>query len=128
MYFIIFNLSAQRTDMLWKRNANSEINSSGKIVRRTVPNEFQVFNLDVDNLKQKLQNTPKRKGKSVKSTAILRFPNAKGILEKYEVFEASILEKSLQEKYPNIKSYIGKSIENPENIIRFSVSKIGLHA
>ena len=66
MYFIIFNLSAQRTDMIWKRKANSEINSSGKIVRRTVPNEFQVFNLDVDNLKQKLQNTPKRKGKSVK--------------------------------------------------------------
>jgi len=125
---MVFNLSAQKADDIWKKRANSEINSIDKIERRSVPNEFQVFNLDVDNLKQKLQNTPKRKGKSAKSTAILSFPNAEGILENYEVFEASILEKSLQEKYPDIRSYIGKSVENPETIIRFSVSKIGLHA
>ena len=128
MYFITFNLSAQKVNDLWTIKTDSEINSIHKIERRLVPNKFKIFNLDVENLKQKLQNTPKRKGKSIKSTAIISFPNAKGVLEKYEVFEASILEQSLQEKYPNIKSYIGKSIENSESIIRFSMSKIGLHA
>lgn len=128
MYFIIMNISAQRTDQLWNRNDNSEINSINKMERRTVPTSFEVFNLDVDNLKHTLQNTPKRKGKTLKSSTIVSFPNANGTLEQFEIFEASVLGKSLQEKYPNIKSYIGKSVENPETIIRFSLSKIGFQA
>lgn len=128
MCFITFNLSAQREDKLWSRKVNSEINSMNKIERRVIPKQFKVFNLNVDNLKQKLENAPKRRSKTQKIRTVLSFPNEEGIMENFEVFEASVLEKSLQEKYPNIKSYIGRGVENPESIIRFSFSKIGFQA
>ena len=127
-YFIIFNIAAQRSDELWKKKVDSEINPRAKVERRSIPNEYEVYNLDLNTLEKKLQNTPKSKGKAVKSSTIISFPTVDGKFEEYEVFEASILEKSLQEKYPSIKSYIGQSVEHPETIIRFSVSKIGLHA
>ena len=128
LFSLIFSVSAQRKNELWQKTADSEIKAFDKIERRTIPKAYKVYNLDMNSLKQELQNTPKRKGKSLKSSTILNFPSADGTIERYEVFEASILEESLQEKFPNIKSYIGKSLENPETTIRFSLSQIGLHA
>ncbi|MDT8418699.1 MAG: M12 family metallo-peptidase, partial [Lutibacter sp.] len=43
-------------------------------------------------------------------------------------FEASILDENLQKQYPNIRSYVGKGIDNPSSVIRFSVTPQGLHA
>lgn len=133
VFVLIFMLSvssviAQTSDQLWHKKNAFEVSSNSKIERRSIPKEFEVYNLDVNSLKYQLQNTPKRKEKSVKSSTIVSFPTTNGELEKYEVFEASIMEKGLQEKFPNIKSYVGKSIENPGLTVRFSISSIGLHA
>lgn len=133
LFVVIFlasfsTISAQTSDKLWHKKNAFEVDSYSKIERRTIPKEFKVYNLDINSLKQQLQNAPKRKGKSLRSSTILSFPSASGELEKYEVFEASIMEKGLQEKFPTIKSYVGKSVENPGTTIRFSVSNIGLHA
>lgn len=126
-FFTIVFTSAQQSDKLWQKRIESEVDNDSKIERRSVPAAFEVFNLDINNLKQQLVNSPKRKESSAKSSTIISFPNEHGNLEKYEVFEASILEEGLQNKFPSIKSYIGKSIENPGTIIRFSLSTIGLH-
>jgi len=122
------SISAQTSDKLWNKKMTSELSSLSKIERRSIPTAYEVYNLDINELKHQLQDSPKRKGKSVKSSTILSFPTANGILEKYEVFEASILNEELQKKYPAIKSYIGRNIENPSSVVRFSISKIGLHA
>ena len=124
----IVSVSAQTTDKLWQKKLPSQINTSNKLERKNVPSVYNIFNLDLNLLKSELQKSPKRSGKSRKSSNIISFPNAAGEIEQYEVFEASILAEELQEKYPNIKSYVGKSVENPSNTIRFSVSKLGLHA
>lgn len=130
LIFLVFGVtvSAQTSDKLWNKKNAFEFNSNARIERRTIPKEFEVYNLDINSLKYQLKNIPKRKGKSLHSTTVLNFPSVNGELEKYEIFEASILEKPLQEKFPSIKSYIGKSINNPGKTIRFSVSNIGLHA
>ncbi|MFD1293120.1 reprolysin-like metallopeptidase [Lutibacter holmesii] len=127
-FFTVLSLTAQSHDELWSRNAEVEVNSKHKVERRSIPNAYEIFQLDIDALSQKLQNTPKRKGKQGKSSSIIGFPTASGDIVNYEVFEASILNESLQNKYPSIKSYIGKSVDNSGEIIRFSLSKIGLHA
>ena len=127
-FFTGLTLSAQSHDELWSRNAEIEVNSLHKVERRTIPKAYKVFELDIESLSQKLQDTPKRKGKQAKSSSIIGFPTASGEIINYEVFEASVLDESLQKKYPNIKSYIGKNVDNSVETIRFSLSKIGLHA
>jgi len=122
------SVSAQISNKIWQKKAASEFDDGAKIERRTTPTKFEVFNLNVNELKENLLNSPKRKAEKVTSNTVLGFPNIDGVLEDYEVFEASIMEESLQNKFPNIKSYIGKSVDNPDKTIRFSVSKIGLHA
>ncbi|MFK5957464.1 MAG: M12 family metallo-peptidase [Lutibacter sp.] len=129
VFAVIFSIQAQNTDQLWSKSSALEKTLEKKVFRKTIPTKFEVFQLDVNSFKNKLANAPKRvAGKSKISTAILSFPNAEGVLERYEVFEASIMEESLQKKYPTIKSYSGKSIDNLGSTIRFSVTSLGLHA
>lgn len=124
----IVSITAQNSSKLWVKSNSSQLTSNNKIERRVTPKEFEIFNLDLHSLKVKLQNAPKKKNKSLKSNTFINFPSANGELKKYEIFEASILEEKLQQKFPDIKSYIGKSVDNSKDVIRFSVSKIGLHA
>ncbi|WP_299524207.1 GEVED domain-containing protein [uncultured Lutibacter sp.] len=94
--------------------------------RNQLSNNFEVYNLDVSILRNALTNSPKRSGYLQKSSTIIEFPNAEGQFERFSVFEASVMHPDLQAKYPNIRSYAGKGIDNPSATIRFSISQLGL--
>ncbi|UMB53183.1 M12 family metallo-peptidase [Lutibacter sp. A64] len=123
-----FSASAQKSGNLWFKNANSEKSSAPKLMRKSIPKAYTVYDLDLETLKDRLKDAPKRKEGLKNSSVILNFPNGNGELEKYEIFETPILAENLQKKYPTIKSYIGKSIKNPGVTIRFSVTAAGLNA
>jgi len=125
---LIFAVSAQNSDELWTKKTDFEKTASKKLTRKSIPKKFETYQLNVNQLKSRLNNAPKRKGNLEKSNTVISFPNEKGKLEKYQIFEASIMEENLQKKYPNIRSYVGKGIDNPSSVIRFSVSPLGLHA
>ena len=57
---------------------------------------------------------------------IIGFPNKNGEIEDFSVWENSNFEPELQAKYPDIRSYIGKSISERGTTIHFSVSPIGI--
>ncbi|NQV77861.1 MAG: thrombospondin type 3 repeat-containing protein, partial [Lutibacter sp.] len=128
LVLILFSVKAQDSDKFWSKTSALEKRSSKKIERKSMPNEFGVYQLNLNTLKSTLINAPLRKGKLTASNAVLSFPNENGELEKYQVFEAPIMEESLQKKYPNIKSYVGKGIDNPNSTVRLTVTSLGLHA
>ena len=126
---LVFTAFSQNSsDELWTKSSALEKKSQEKVTRNTLPNKFEVFQLNLGVLDTRLSKAPKRNGVFVGSNTVISFPNEYGNLEQYQVFEASIMEKSLQEKHSNIKSYAGKSLQNPENTVRFSVTPLGLHA
>jgi len=84
------------------------------------PTKFKVYKLNLIVLKEQLKKVPSSRININNSKIVLNFPNEKGVFRKYKIAEASVLSKELQEKHPQIKSYIGKSIDN--SIIRFSIS------
>tara|TARA_R110001583_G_scaffold35585_3_gene118245 strand:- start:53125 stop:58278 length:5154 start_codon:yes stop_codon:yes gene_type:complete len=94
--------------------------------RNQLSNNYEVYNLDVSVLNKALTNSPKRGAYLQKSSTIIEFPNAKGEFERFSVFEASVMHPDLQVKYPNIKSYAGKGIDDPSATIRFSISQLGI--
>ncbi|HEY9221065.1 MAG TPA: zinc-dependent metalloprotease family protein [Lutibacter sp.] len=125
---LFFAVSAQNSDELWTKKTDFEKSASKKLARKSIPNKFETYQLNINLFKSRLNNAPKRKVNLEKSNTVISFPNEKGNLEKYQIFEASVLDENLQKQYPNIRSYVGKGIDNPGSVIRFSVTPQGLHA
>ena len=121
--FVIINSYGQN---FWKKVNEENLRTSSKVDRAAIPTNYQVFSLDIDGIKTQLSKTKLNTSRLV-SDVILSFPNAEGKLEVYRIYEAPVMEAELSAKLPNIKSYIGKSIENPSSSIRFSVTLFGLH-
>jgi subtilisin-like proprotein convertase family protein len=48
-------------------------------------------------------------------------------MEFFRVKEASVMAPGLQAKYPDFKSYVGQSVSDPSNQIRFSITSQGFH-
>ncbi|SDW22179.1 Por secretion system C-terminal sorting domain-containing protein [Lutibacter oricola] len=126
-FFIISNffIVVQAQDLgvkFWQKSNKTVETITDKIVRKNLPEKYKLFNLNLDEFKSNFKSS------NLKLGVILSFPNEKGNLKKFEVFESSIMDEKLQEKHPDITSYIGKGIDNPADVIRFSITKKGVHA
>jgi len=86
------------------------------------------YELDVVALKKQLKSVPKRGVQNLRSSVSISFPNSRGELKKFIVYEAPVLSNDLSIRYPNIKTYVGYGVENNGNRVRFSVTPLGLNA
>jgi hypothetical protein len=111
----------------WKSTSESELKSFPKMERVSMPTKFELYNLNLEELKTKLINAPLDLTSSF-SNVVVAFPNAEGEMLNYRIYESPIMEKELSDKYPNIKSYSGQGVEDSSATIRFSVTIFGLHA
>ncbi|MDP5001035.1 MAG: secretion protein, partial [Flavobacterium sp.] len=127
LVFSSFVLKAQ-SKSLWQQIDENSIKNQPKVKRASFPQEFQLWKLDLQNLKNQLRNTPVRGEFQGVSNVIIQLPNASGQLESFRVLETPIMEKGLSEKYPTIKSYVGKGIDDVTAVARFSVTEFGLHS
>lgn len=82
-----------------------------------------LYSLDAAQLKLTLKNAPERFSGS--KGVIISLPTAGGKIEKFQVWESSNMDPALQEKYPDIKSYVGTGVNDPSVYLRFSMSPIG---
>lgn len=125
--FITAYSQAQNNQKLWLKTTIQKNTFSKKIPRKSNPEKSTHYQLDVNQLKSLLIKAPKR-GLSFKSSnVIIDFPDADGEMESFSIKEASILHPNLQAKMPNSRTYIGKSLWHPGNVIRFSVTSQGIH-
>ncbi|WP_282084821.1 reprolysin-like metallopeptidase [Aquimarina algiphila] len=123
--FLLVNISVNA--QLWNPISPSTVQAKSQELRKTTPNQYQLFNLNTTALTSILKNTPSRVQQK-SSNVIMELPTKDGILKKFRVLEASIFEDGLAKKFPNIRSFIGYGIDDPTSVARFSFSKIGLHA
>jgi len=130
LLFFIFSLNsfAQKDRSFWIQTSKENTSKKELKLRKTNPEKAQYFNLNIDALKNHLTDAPQRNSTENTSEKLVDFPTANDSFETFSVMEASVLEKPLQDKYPNIKTYVGKSISNPSNTIRFSITAQGLHS
>ena len=112
----------------WVKISNNTKNKKISFNKEKMPTDFNLYSLNIKSLKKKLKNAPTRGENLRRSSNIISAPNTRGTLENYRVFDAEILHPTLAAQLPNIKSYVGRSIENPGTFIRFSVSQAGFHA
>ncbi len=119
---ISFAVYAQ-TGKLWKSIASVSNKSTVEESKQSIKSP-KLYSLDFDALKLAVQEVPKSTD-HVKSKIIISFPNAEGNFENFRIYEKSNFEPALQEKYSDIRSYVGESVFGKSKIY-FSVSPLGL--
>jgi len=123
MFLFGFSVMAQSSS--WKKLQS--VKDSEKISKYNLnKNGVVYFELNAVSLKQNLTQVSKRTAKTKRHNTILTVPGENGKLESFNIFEASVFSPELAEKFPDIKSYVGYSLENPNARIRMSVSHLGI--
>lgn len=82
-------------------------------------NNAAYFNMDVNSFNKNIKSAQGRQS----STIILPLPD--GTFEEFEVLPSTVMSEKLAAKFPNIKTYEGKSAKST---VRFDMSQNGFHA
>lgn len=119
-----FNFYAQ--NKIWSKITEDKIAEKVKFERASMPDKFELFSTDFSQLRNALRNAPLDVS-GITSNTIVSFPDPNGNVSEYVIYEAPVMEKGLSDRYPDIKSYVGKGLSDKTATIRFSTSLFGLH-
>jgi len=120
---ISFTASAQES--YWAtRTDKSGITTDKSVARVAYPKEFKLFDLDIAPLRQKLFSIVGANATARKTTITL--PNVKGSMEQFEVYESSNFEPALQARFPEIRCYSGKSLNDPGATLKITIDPRGI--
>jgi subtilisin-like proprotein convertase family protein len=130
LFFVCFFTSlsySQNKKEIWNKVSEKELNRES-LMSKSVSKKAKYYSLDINELKTKLKTAPKRSGNNQVSQIVVDFPDENGKMNQYRIKEASIMAPELQSKYPELQSFVGQNINNPESTIRFSITPRGLNA
>lgn len=85
------------------------------------------YSLDIDQLKLQLKNAPvSETGMAVFSNTTIEIPTLDGHFEKYAIYETSNMAPELAARFPEIKSYRGRSLNEANKTLSFGLSPKGI--
>ncbi|MCA0154055.1 reprolysin-like metallopeptidase [Winogradskyella vincentii] len=118
---------AQNQKGIWTKKQESELTQKARNLERVIiPNKYEIFSLNLDQLRSSINSAPKRISNSLAgSNTIMQFPNSDGSIENYRVQKTDVMHPELASKYPNIYTYFGQSISNPLHKIYFTITSQG---
>ena len=122
---LVFNLGFSQTEKAWSQVTSQNIKKNKNVERESFPKDFKLMQLDISILRQVLRTAPDRSSGATKGV-IISLPNAQGVLERFEVFEASNFEAELQAQFPEIRSYAGTGVDDKYARLRLSIDPRGI--
>ena len=123
--FFLLTLTMSAQQKLWTKISSDQATINTK---KELAAAYDLYQLDVENLRSSLQNAVRRQGVFSSSKVKIHFPDASGKLIEYYIKEASVMHPDLAAKFPENKSYIGQSVHQKGTSVRFSLNSFGLHA
>ncbi len=124
LLIFIFSVSKLSSQNFWHKTEKKDASFQKKEIlnRENTPQEYSLTSLDLSNFKNNLTSL---KAKNNKKT--ITIPNSKGELKKFSIQETPSLAPGLAAKFPMIKSYSAKGIDDPTAIAKISIGTDGLH-
>lgn len=122
----IVSVAGHAQDRFWQKTNDAKLSSLEKLERGSSPKEYQLFHLNIEALKEAMLQAPAISGNQT-SDVVISFPNADGKLEKFRVYESSVLESELQARHPELRSFVAQGIDNPEANMHLSSTIFGIH-
>src|SRR5215203_6031638 len=118
-------LTVSASNNYWQPVSNG-VKGSQVVANKSTLTAYKLYQLNINNLRTALSGAPMRNEVSRSSNTFIDFPDADGNFQSYHVYEFSNMEAALAAAFPEIKSYVGKGINDPTSLIYFSVSPLGL--
>ncbi|NLF64966.1 MAG: DUF11 domain-containing protein [Chloroflexi bacterium] len=112
---------------LWTDVDEADVALRGE--RRIVPDSYRTLSLNVDALHAILATAPMEFSEAAKSdVAEIFLPLPDGSMARIGFVESPVMEPELAAKYPEIKSYVGRGLDDPTLYARFGWTYKGFHA
>ncbi|MCH3880886.1 MULTISPECIES: reprolysin-like metallopeptidase [Tenacibaculum] len=122
---ILFSVSLFSQNSFWKKTAVKG-NLNGQDVSLLQKENSQALELNFNDFKEQLNEVPLRGLNTGRSEVVINLPEENGNMQSFKIFEAPVFSPSLSAKFPEIKSYVGFSVDNSGAVVRMSVSPKGV--
>ena len=121
LFFFCITTLAQDAGLYWEQRpmAPGRATLSGQSIKNEGSRAFALRESVFRRELQKLQD-------GSTNSVLISFPDASGQPLTFQVEERSVMAPELQQRYPDIRSYIGQAINSKSTRIRFSYSPKGL--
>jgi hypothetical protein len=106
----------------WKEHGVGALTISKATTRTNFPTNYKLFDANLNGIQQYLLGALNSNTKNI----VFTLPNADGILEEFEITEASNFDPVLQAKFTSIRSFSGKGITDKSASIKLSLSPQGV--
>ncbi len=128
LFFFLSSLfSAQiEANNFWNDVAEEQVVLPENAEITQLPNQYRVLALDFQGMIETLRTAPMENTADAPIQFSMPLPN--GAFEVFEIVESPIFAPGLAAKYPQIKTFAGKSVENPSVTIRMDYSSQGFNA
>ncbi|WP_298237384.1 reprolysin-like metallopeptidase [uncultured Algibacter sp.] len=123
IFLIIFSGNAQNSS--WEKLQKAKISKNISKLEVDAANAH-FFKLNKFLFKTRISTATLRASKNKNESIIVSIPSTEGSLERFKIYEAPVFAPELAAKFPEIKSYVGFSLENPGARLRMSVSPQGV--
>ena len=119
-------LSSQSTTSIWR---DAEAPARPGAERAIVPKAYRVLQLDTAALLLRLAGAPDESvANASMSGYTLELPRPDGRMETFRFCESPIMAPGLAQRFPRIKTYMGKGVDNPTALVRLDYTPHGFHA
>jgi len=112
----VFSSSAQS---FWSPVSESDFSAKGK--RLIVPQKYRTVQLDLVGARNLLTNNANHK-------AMVTLPMPDGTSERFALLETPVMPHDLQTKYPQIRCFTGRGIDDPSALAKCDLTPQGFHA
>ncbi len=123
-------LNAQNEDfsahLLWKTVAETDLNQRNA-KRRNLPEKYRSLQLQTEKMDKLLAQTTSPNRGATRET-ILPIPMPDGSFQHFAIEVSSVMHPDLAAKYPAIKTYKGKGVDDPHAHIFLDRTPAGFHA
>ena len=126
LFLLSFTVTSLFSQQLWTKAYKEKITQQKKEIfgARTNPKEYVLMNLDVERFKNTLASV---QSKSITPSKTIELPNSDGLLKRFSIEETSYLASGLAEKFPMIKSYSARGIDDASASAKISIGADGVH-
>lgn len=91
--------------------------------------EFEPFTLNASAMRAKLARAPMEFTAAARNAPLeISIPTPEGKLARFNIQETYVLHPDLAAKFPDIKTYLGKGVDDPYANIRLDFTPLGFHA
>lgn len=126
VFILISGPSKAQQNEVWEK-ANIDVNEILIQNDFEKKKDFQTFQLDLGRLKKQLSLLSQDKEDLKQAPIKVVFPLKNGDLLSFWLSETAVMHPELAKKYPNIRSYSGRGVDNPSMRINLTVNELGLH-